>query len=198
MLASLLMISASGAFAADNAVLEINGMVAPAGCDVTFSNADLDLGRVTRSMLSETARTELPNQTFTYNIVCSAAGPIQHSWADEKPNTSPDPLAFGLGAVQGAKKIGGYKLQMGALTSDPTLLSIVSINGGAWSGTPVISPLSTARHSFSARAGTAIPIPLTVAAGSINVKPFIDPVAGVDFSSEFPLEGQATMTVSYL
>lgn len=207
--ASLLMVSATSAFAVDTTNLTVIGTIAPTACTPTFAGGGVvDYGNIPTASLSSTAETPLATRTVTYTISCDAPISIGTSWTDARSETSTGPVAnfFGLGTHAGAN-IGHYSMfqnsASGGATGDGAPVDVIFRNSptdawaapGAGAGTIVGNGVRV--HSF-APTGTLIPGTYSTVTGSILLTAIIAPTNTLDLSSSVVLDGLSTITVRYL
>lgn len=206
LLGSLLLMSASSAFAVDTADLTIIGTIAPAACTPTFAGGGvIDYGLVPSSSLSAAAETLLAERTISYAIHCDAPVSIATSWTDGRSGSAivANNTTFGLG-LQGANRIGRYTL--GQVAADSTgdgapvhLIFRDNVDGG-WLGAGAISPqLNTGTRMQSyAPTGTVVPGAYSDFGGTIHVSPAIAATNTLDLTTAITIDGLSTMTVRYL
>ncbi|WP_324727944.1 DUF1120 domain-containing protein [Pseudomonas chlororaphis] len=212
LLGSLLLLSATSAFAVDTADLRVIGTIVPTACTPTFSGGGVvDYGIIPTASLSSTDVTQLETRTISYTIVCDAPISIGTSWSDGRQGTANnDSLTqgrsalhtFGLGQ-QGAANIGRYTLSTptGAATGDGASVDSIERNGvGAWTlSSRGFITNSTYDRTFSfAPSGTLVPGAYTTFSGVVNVEAAISPTSTLDLTRSVVLDGLSTMTVRYL
>ena len=199
MLASLLMISASGAFAADSASVNITGTVSPDSCNITLTGGDIDYGNITLA----TGATRLPEKTVGWAVDCGTTPkPISLSWVDEFPLT---PLVgmYGLRAEGSDVVVGEYSVayKSGSYTAGnaaATLLRQLEDNNN-W--VPESGNAHTRlSHGFAPKYALstdgATPVVAATHAGEVIVQSTLR--SSISRSSDITLEGKATVTVNYL
>ncbi|WP_426505057.1 DUF1120 domain-containing protein [Serratia proteamaculans] len=125
-LATITLISASSAFAADTVDLKIGGSITQSACTPTLSDGgSLDYGDIKVDTLKTDGYTVLPVKTLDLSITCIAPTKVGFSATNnrigsvagstEKGNgAAPKPVSFSLASsvyglgMAGTKKIGGY------------------------------------------------------------------------------------------
>ncbi|QHD07254.1 hypothetical protein PspR76_16620 [Pseudomonas sp. R76] len=206
LLGSLLLMSASSAFAVDTADLTVIGTIAPVACTPTFAGGgEVDYGLIPSSSLSATVATLLATRTISYTIHCDAPISVGTSWTDGRSGTASvvNNSNFGLG-LQGVNKIGGYTLRQltAAATGDGTTVNLVFRDGttGAWSQADASSVQlnNGVRMQSYAPTGTVVPGTYTDFGGTIQVLTSIAPTNTLDMTTSVTLDGLSTMTVRYL
>lgn len=139
MLASLLMISASGAFAATTGSLAVKGTISAATCDVTIGGATTNTLTFDVGDYNGTSKVLSP-QTIDFNISCAPnALAMKFKVLDDKRSSGPDGAtnSFGLGMHDGSR-IGAYKLNMTGMTADTNTARMLSrvVASPVWSAGP--------------------------------------------------------------
>lgn len=213
LLGSLLLFSATSAFAVDTADLRVIGTIAPTACTPTFAGGGVvDYGNIPTASLSRTDATLLATHTISYTITCDAPIAIGTSWSDGRSGSASianlpvgfsAASAFGLGK-QGSADIGRYVMEhaSGSVTGDGVPVSlIIQNNGAAWATSPInyiLNGSGVDRVYSYAPTGTLVPGAYTTVAGTINVSATIAPTSTLDLTNSITLDGLSTMTVRYL
>lgn len=204
LLGSLLLLSATSAFAVDTADLRVIGTIAPTACTPTFAGGGvIDYGLIPSASLSPTAPTSLQRRTMAYTITCDAPIAIGTSWSDSRASSAgADNYSFGLG-LQGSNSIGLYNIRdrLAGATGDGAPVDVISSsNGGVtWSVSADALQLrgNALIHGYAAP-GTLVPAAYSNFAGTIEVAPTISATSTLDLTSTITLDGLSTMTVRYL
>ncbi|MGV8889716.1 MAG: DUF1120 domain-containing protein [Pseudomonas sp.] len=205
LLGSLLLLSATSAFAVDTADLRVIGTIAPTACSPAFgSGATVDYGNIPTASLSATQLTPLADHTISYTITCDAPISIATSWSDNRAGTSSlsNIAAFGLG-LQGAAKIGYYTIAQvaGSATGDGVPVDIIQKNTAASSwvlATTAQQTNDSIRMYSYAPTGTLVPGSYTNFSGTLMVTAKIAPTSTLDLSNSITLDGLSTISVRYL
>ncbi|MHC8375395.1 DUF1120 domain-containing protein [Pseudomonas sp. MDT1-16] len=204
LLGSLLLLSATSAFAVDTADLRVIGTIAPTACTPTFSGGGvIDYGLIPSASLSPTVRTSLQRRTVSYTIACDAPIAVGTSWSDNRASSAAaNDYSFGLG-LQGSNSIGDYSIRdrlVGATGDGAPVDVITSTNGGVtWrASTDALQVRGDALIHGYAVPGTLVPAAYSNFAGIIEVAPSISATSTLDLTSTITLDGLSTMTVRYL
>ncbi|MEB0047321.1 MULTISPECIES: DUF1120 domain-containing protein [unclassified Pseudomonas] len=206
--ATLMLASASSAFAASTADLKVIGTVIPGACTPVFAGGGVvDYGKISASDLSATATSNLQSRQIAYTITCDAPIVVGTSWVDNRLSSASlvNEQVFGLG-TQGVNKIGFYTLRTvpGQTLADGVVADSIVSDGlsGVWipSATDANVITQGARnriYSFAAP-GTLIPAAHTTYSGAVSVAASIAPTNTLDLATPITLDGLSTMEVRYL
>lgn len=212
LLGSLLLISATSAFAVDTAPLTVIGTIAPTACTPTFAGGGVvDYGLIPTASLSTTANTTLPSRPISYTIHCDAPISIGTGWADNRSGSAIDDpsyngyQSFGLGK-QGTANIGAYTVSQDAAgaTGDGTAVDLVYRDNAAngWTAVPATGVRMynglLPRVVAYAPAGTVAPGAYSDFAATLTVIATVAPTSTLDLTTSVTLDGLSTMTVNYL
>ena len=193
LLASLLMISASGVFAADTATLLVKGTLAPTACDVT-------LGSVSQAELTfDTAdyvgaQLDLEPQTIPFKIACNPnAIAVTYTVSDDSSIPATELNAYGLGTHNEAA-IGSYTMTISDATADNVSARAISdLGSGSWSARDNV--YKSGRNSF-ASATDLVPVMAEDFSATLTVAPTIN--ANLPVSDGVELAGAATFTITMI
>lgn len=199
MLASLLMISASGAFAAE---MTITGKLVAGTCDVTFTTDGGKIDYLDIPVSGDSGIT-LPNKDMGYSIVCDPGSAVKFSFADGKPGTSTGMTnTLGLGEHDGAK-IGSYRINTRQVTGDNQPVGVMSRAVGAptWGDAVAVSGDLYFRNASSETSfgpiGSKTPTIYSNVSGVIQVND-VQIAPGLPISEGVTLDGSAIMTVTQI
>ena len=199
---ALLLVMSTSVFAASSVDLTVKGLITPSACASGLSSGGIiDHGKVAAKDLKQDNWTLLGNHTLQLSIVCDAPTLLALKGTDNKGD-APDPMnRYGLGLVSG-KKLGGYTLVLGNPVADGAAITLIesSDNGLTWreSFPGDVWPI-TYHASFGDRSsGSWAPSPVQQVTADLMVHTLIAPTAGMDLSTEVPINGSATLEVKYL
>ena len=196
LLASLLMISASGAFAAESATLSVKGTIAPTACDVTIGGAGQST--LTFDVTDyEGVVKRLEPKTTPFNITCNpSAAPVVFKVSDNIYPGNPSPLWFFLGHHAGVS-IGHYKMEVTDIVVDGANSSLVTRTSDdtPWQRIDNLTPKSTDTFSFSS---TPELEPVTAKSFSANLR--VTPLIGdgLPTGEAVEFDGSATITITQI
>ncbi|AUG03313.1 DUF1120 domain-containing protein [Pseudomonas sp. 09C 129] len=204
LLGSLLLLSATSAFAVDTADLRVIGTIAPTACTPTFAGGGtINYGLIPGASLSATAETALAVRTISYTITCNAPIRIGMSWTDSRRDSTVRAPYNGLGKHMGAN-IGFFLMTPvpAGTTADGASVDLISRTNdtAAWVLASAISPIvpdGVRTHSYAPK-GTLVPGAYSNYAGTINVLSVIAPTSTLDMTRSVTLDGLTTMIVRYL
>ncbi|WP_407351387.1 DUF1120 domain-containing protein [Luteimonas sp. R10] len=198
---------------AETAELRVIGTIVPGACAPVFTGGGtVDHGTIFASTLNADAQTRLPEQTIGLTVTCEAPTQMAITLTDERaasvvPGLTTtiaglnDNFHYGLGASAGGN-IGIYALALSGETGDGgAARRIVSTdNGATWAAFGgALAPFATTGRMVSfAAAGGTVPVAFTTVTGNIRVATTIDAAENLDLTNDVPLDGLATLEVTYL
>ena len=196
LLASLLMISASGAFAADTATLLVKGTIAPTACDVTIGSAGQSTLTFDVTDYDGTAK-QLEPQSIPFNIACNpSATAVTYAVSDNTSAPSMGNEFFGLGTHNEAQ-IGYFRMKQTDAMVDGAAASPIFYENlaGRWVVNSAINKFHVGYSSFSS-AGTLVPVEAKDFSSTLTVSPTIN--AGLPINGGVRLDGSATFTITMI
>lgn len=206
LLGSLLALSTTSVFAVDSADLRVIGTIAPGACTPTFTGGGtIDYGVITIASLSQTAETALSPRSIGYTITCNAPIPISLTWGDSRGGsvTAPSAARFGLGTHSGAN-IGRYTIQsiVAGTLGDGAAVALLQRANPTTAWSPGSNTIFNANDGLLATSfaeiGERVPNAYSTYTGTLSVITTINPLQGLDTTTEITLDGLSTMTVNYL
>ena len=196
LLASLLMISASGAFAADTATLLVKGTIAPSACNVTLGGASQ--GELTFDVTDYNGTQKvLEPQTIPLNIACSPnAIAVTYTVSDDSSDASTS-IGFGLGKHNEAV-IGSYTMDITDTTVDNVPARAISRIGGSttWDARSRVMKTSVGINSFASATGNVAPVMAKDFSATLTISPTIN--AGLLTDDAIELAGATTFTITMI
>lgn len=190
--------------AAEEVTLSVTGSVIPGACSVTLSGADIDFGTLRAESLNEASLTELPAKQVSYTTTCPSPRAVGISWVDNKAGTAynQDSSGFGLGEHNG-KKIGVYYLVHNGFSdgADGVIGPLInSSNGGVtWESVSSWAADANGNNMMSyANEGTTTPAQYDRYTGRFHLSAYIAPTKDLELSENIEIEGNATMSLTYL
>lgn len=194
MLASLLMISASGAFAADTATLTVNGTIAPTSCNITIGGGAN--GTLTFDVADYIgAEKTLDPQDIPFDVSCDPnAIAVSLNVTDEKRSDSGG-QRFSLG-MHGSSKIGDYGLVLANMMADSAPARMLSqTSDGVWRVVGSGFNGAGGVYAFANMTSTS-PVLAKNLTATMNIRPTI--YAGLPVGDAVSLDGSVTITVSMI
>lgn len=205
--AALLLAVVGQAVAASSVDLSVTGLITPAACTPALSAGGVvDHGKISRKDLSLGKPTPLPVATLQLSINCAASTLVAIKGRDNRAGTSAEPGTgqpnYGLGLVNGDRKIGWYLLKTANGQADGVDRPVIeSSNGTHWSDAThpgLVWQVGGMRALSSSTGGDAAPLPVQVMTLDILVETMIARADSIWLSQEIPLDGSATLEVVYL
>lgn len=215
-LATVIALSTSSAFAAETAVLKVTGTLTNAACAAELGNGGvIDYGYIRLGALSATANNEIGQKQIPVTINCSAPTKVGFTITDNRSDSNPQlPVdidtnanqtnkyyTYGVGTTAEGVKIGDYGMWMTDVTADGNTVDAITLNNDwattAWKKSVV--PRSDAYNKMSfAATGTTTPVAITVASFNFVTNLVIRDTATLAITDDTALDGQNTMTLVYL
>lgn len=198
---ALLVLSTSGAFAAESADIRVTGELTPGACTIGFANSGtVDYGKINKSALNQKSPTRLERKTIGYEITCDAPTRVALRGSNFTPDTQWG-STFSLGNKNGVET-GAFSI---ALHSNPnvdgatsTFIRSTDADQDNWLEFPPDTGLSFKAQKFSFGSRNLGPLAFENATGEFAIYPIINPTDDLDFSSTIQMDGLATMTLEYM
>lgn len=221
LLVTMLALCINSAFAADTAVMKVQGNLTNSSCTPELSNGGtVDYGTISLAGLSATDINQLGKRDFTLTITCVTPTKIAFSTTDDRNGTAPlvkvingrngggdvvdgDKL-FGVNKTAGGVNIGNYSIYVNEtsmqIDGKRGIFVYSSDNGSSWANLGVgeilynrnrISTVAASAQNVAPLAFSTAVIPMTTALA----------IQGTDtlaITDDTPIDGQATFTLIYL
>lgn len=215
-LATVITLCTTSAFASETAVLKVTGTLTNAACSVQLGNGGvIDYGVIRLGKLSATDNNNLGKKQVPATINCTAATKIGFTITDNRGdsnaqlpvelpgngNQTVKYFTYGVGNTTGGVKIGNYSLWITDVMADGKAVDPIARNHdwseSTWRNTRI--PRSDGYNTVSfASTGTSAPAALTTASFNFVTNLSIRDTATLAITDDTPLDGQATMTLVYL
>lgn len=186
------------ALAASSTDLTVTGVITPSACTPTLSGGGIvDHGKLSAKDLNQDKPTTLPWQILQLTVKCDAAIPFRLLPTDNRSGTSDDNNDFGLGFINGDRKLGGYVVRIRTPIADGVAVQplLSATNGNTWFASPVVSPNQLS--AFGAAGGPTTPISIKDLQADLRVSTQIARADSLDLTNEVALDGSATITIDY-
>lgn len=221
LLVTMLALCINSAFAADTAVMKVQGNLTNSSCTPELSNGGtVDYGTISLAGLSATDINQLGKRDFTLTITCVTPTKIAFSTTDDRNGTAPlvkvingrngggdvvdgDKL-FGVNKTADGVNIGNYSIYVNEtsmqIDGKRGIFVYSSDNGSSWANLGVgeilynrnrISTVAASAQNVAPLAFSTAVIPMTTALA----------IQGTDtlaITDDTPIDGQATFTLIYL
>lgn len=196
--------------AASSVDVNVKGSITPAACTPALSGGGVvDHGKISRKDLNQgNVPTALPVATLRLSVECAAPTLIAIKSRDNRAGSSGEEFIgkrenFGLGLVDGNKKVGWYLLKtLNGQADGVDRPMIESYDGASWSDAthPDLVWQVAGMRSLSESAGSdAVPLPLKAMSMDVRVETMIVRLQYLpSLGEEIPLDGSATLDVVYL
>lgn len=200
---ALLLSTSASAVAASTVDLTVKGVITPNACEPSLSgNGVVDYGKISAKDLNLTTYTELPRTTLQLQITCEGKTLYTVKGTDNRANSAPYPVLYGLGLINGSQKLGAYGVLLNSAVADGVATTPLQSNdnGATWMDMLDDSSIGpTTLAGFGDRStGVWLPIPIQQLTTNLEVNAFIVRADSLDLSDEHPIDGSATFEVKYL
>lgn len=218
-LATVLSMCVSSAFAADTAVLKVKGTLTNAACTPEISNGGVvDYGSIALASLSSTDVNQLGRRDFSVTINCSSPSKVGFTVMDDRSGTAPNIVVkngsftgadiiqpvnlFGLNKTAGNVNIGNYSMFVksdSVMADGSSVSSIYSWdNGVTWSDGTNLMLNNDSQVVTVAATGQTTPLAFTQLVVPMAVSTAVQNTATLAITDDTNLDGQATFTLKYL
>lgn len=215
-LASLIALASTSAFAEPTAVLKVHGTLTNSACSPSIGNGGVvDYGYIRLGELSATANNKLGQKQVPVTITCTAPTKVGFTVLDNRGdsnaqlpvdiggnlNQSAKYYTYGVGTTTEGVKIGNYGMWMTDVMADGNAVDSVGNNhdwsSEIWKKTGI--PRSDAFQTVAfAATGTTTPMAITTANFNFVTNLTIRDTSTLAITDDTALDGQATMTLVYL
>ncbi|QLG95077.1 DUF1120 domain-containing protein [Pseudomonas yamanorum] len=196
---ALLLASTTSAFAASTVDLTVKGLITPNACTPAISGGGVvDHGKIASKDLVQNNPTPLPRVMLQLTINCEGLTAIAIKPIDNRGGTATSSFDFGLGLVNGNKKLGRFYLTPLNMVADAvTVQPIASGDGGrTWYAERSWELQTLWGVGAMDNATTLLPVKDLVM--DLEVSTSIARADQFDFSEEHPIDGSGTLEVMYL
>lgn len=195
---TLLIAHCTVALAASSVDLSVKGSITPSACTPSLSDGGkVEYGKISAKDLLVDDYTYLTPATLTLRVNCDADTLFALNAKDNRRGSAPHPQEYGLGWIDGDKKLGGYTLRLSNPVADTPVYTLFSPDyGKTW----VVNPSGTwmAHDWLSAFGDTATPKALSNVTADLTISTSIVPSRNLPLTKDMRLDGSATLTVHYL
>lgn len=204
--AAVVLATAGHGVAASSVDVNVAGSITPAACTPMLgSGGVVDHGKISAKDLSFNVPTALPVATLALRVDCVGSTLVAVKSRDNRAGSSAEnPIArpnFGLGLVNGDKKIGWFLLKMSNGQADGVSRHLIeSSNGLTWtdaSHPDLVWQVGDMRALGGSGSDTA-PLPVQSMTIDIQVETMLAQKQDLPYQAEFPIDGSATLEVIYL
>lgn len=187
------------ALAASSTDLAVKGTITPSACAPLISGGGMvDYGKMTARDLQAEQYTALPSQSMQLSVRCEAPTFFTLTTVDNRAGSSANHASWhGLGMTAEGEKLGGAAFHLYAPVADGVAVrTITSVDGGVtW------LPTSLLTHNMLtavALGNQLVPIAVRDFDAQIRLYTHIAPADGLTLTDEVPVDGHATVQVTYL
>lgn len=201
-IAAILMMANQVSAASMSPELKVKGQMAVPSCQVSIANDGVfDLGKLSNTLISATAATALTKSQRQLAVTCEAETFLSFTVVDNREGTASvtDSGNFGLGSVNGAGKLGYYKINI--------LNAVVNgVTSGLYStkkGTTTFSTVSSAYINKDNVAGWAksgnVQNSGKLFAVTLQVEPYLASSKDMNgpITDNVKLDGSSTLSFAY-
>ncbi|TDR46862.1 uncharacterized protein DUF1120 [Pseudomonas brenneri] len=186
-------------FAASSIELAVRGTITPSACTPAFAGGNVvDHGKISAKDLVQGNTTYLPTATVQLSITCEASTLFAIKPIDNRSGTATGPRDFGLGLINGDKKLGRFHLTPKDMTADGVAVQpIASEDGGRTWFAEHIWELGVLWGAGAMDDASAL-LPSRVLVLGLDVNTSIARADQFDLSDEVSIDGSGTLEVLYL
>ena len=199
--ATLLFIGTSSVFAASSVDLTVRGLITPSACTPSLSGGGvIDHGKIASKDLSPDLWTSLGSHTLQLAITCEGPTTLALRGIDNQGGAVDTVNGYGLGLIDG-KKVGEYVISVVNAMADGAATTVInsSNNGLIWrEWSDIVWPLTNLASFGDQSTGYWAPVPVRQVSADLSVYTRLRPTAGMDLTTERPINGSATFEVKYL
>ncbi|KNC12614.1 DUF1120 domain-containing protein [Pseudomonas sp. RIT-PI-a] len=201
----------TSALAAPSVEVMVSGSIIPGGCTPSLNNPGIDHGKIAANELSADQPTSLaarPREA-TLLIACEAPTLYGIRAIDNRGDSvfqSSSGTYYGLGYTPAGEKIGAHVLRIvparSSIDGKPAFVPLGSADASRWlpaEGNPRSLRANGQLAGFAAESGVSTgPVPIKSAVVGLSSSLVIAPTSGLTLTSEVPMEGSATLELTYL
>lgn len=189
--------------AASTVDLNVNGKITPSACEPGLSNGGVyDLGKVAAKDLNVDQPTPLAAHNLQLTLTCQALTLVAIKPRDNRQGShfdSGNPLKFGLGLVNGNEKVGSMTLGLKSIVADGApMYGITSVGRNTWAPSDLLSPTFLTSFTHNRSIPDPAPSPVQRLTADVMIEPRIAPANTLTLTSEVPIDGAATLEITYL
>ncbi|UWM63786.1 DUF1120 domain-containing protein [Enterobacter sp. CP102] len=220
LLATVLSLCVSSAFAAETAVLKVTGTLTNSACTPELSNGGVvDYGQIRLGGLSASAVNQLGHKNIDLTINCTAATKVSWNMVDDRADSragiivanamangaslSEASQTYGLGLTAGNVKIGNYSMfvNVDSVMADGKSVDPIYVQYGVgnWAKSTNGSTQGDNIRDFTVAAtGTTDPLAFQKAVFPLTTSVAIQDTATLAITDDTKLDGQLTISLRYL
>ena len=195
----LTLLFAPSVFAASNTDLTVKGSITPSACAPLLSGGGtIDFGKMAVKDLNAEQYTSLPNQSMQLSVRCEAPTFFTLTTIDNRAGSSANHhYGHGLGMTPEGEKLGGTVFHLYAPVADGVAVRTITSQDGGVTWLPT-SLLTHTMLTAVAIGNQLVPIAVQDFDAEIRLYTHIAPADGLTLTDEVPVDGHATVQVSYL
>ncbi|UDG00687.1 DUF1120 domain-containing protein [Enterobacter cloacae] len=210
------------AYAAETSVMKVTGTLTNSACTPELDGGGvIDYGTIRLGELSSATDNQLGQKSINLAINCSAPTKVGWTMVDDRSSTTASGIiiqnafitgattesgdnnwTFGVGKTAEGVKIGAYSgfVQTGSVTADGASATLIhqQQGGSNWTACNNCYLQSTVRTYSVAAKGTSQPVAFTTATFPLKTSLAIEDTATLGITDDTPLDGQLTISLTYL
>ena len=195
--------------AASSVELRVDGLITPMACTPTLSAAGLvDFGKISQQDLNLTTGTRLPLKSLNLTVTCNGAARYALRMRDNRDGTAhvDSEIYYGLGLDGSGNKVGVYSVKFDpkqtVADAVPYIYGTESTTGGVAWRTSNRNPIDIGAKSLlgftDLEGSTAGPSGIQTLNSTLTLEAVINAKQNLDLSTDIPMDGSATLEVTYL
>ncbi|WP_085724119.1 DUF1120 domain-containing protein [Pseudomonas sp. R37(2017)] len=184
------------ALAGPSTDLTVRGVITPAACTPTLSQALIDVGSISYQQLEQERNTLVDSTDITLTMDCDGSIGFAINAIDNRSGTGIMD-GFGLGLTSEDKPVGFFSPAIQKVTADMVEVDPVESNdkGGTWAKTDLVK---AGYWLSAATTGSTAPIDAKVVTVDLKVDTYIVRADQLKLDGDLAIDGSATFEVLYL
>ncbi|WP_312328605.1 DUF1120 domain-containing protein [Stenotrophomonas sp.] len=189
---------------AQSADLSVTGRIFPGACVVDLGNGGVaDLGSIRLESLQADMTTVLDDVDLNMTIACQSAVRFALEGVDNSNDSSISPSQYGLGVTAADEKIGSARLGLVDVTADGEAAKAMFSDDGGDNWIVHLFPDSVtigkgSMLGFQVGQTGQGPSPIKDLQGTVKVRATIAPTSELTVTEDVPVQGNATINLTYL
>jgi type 1 fimbria pilin len=188
---------------AQSADVSIGGRIYPGACTLSLgSDGIADLGDIRAETLNQDAETRLATASLPFDVTCQSNVRFALEGTDNT-GSSDNPTLYGLGMTPADERIGRMSIHLANYTTSTQFAyyTYSTDNGMTWSNSlpnaAAIRPDRMAGFTGTTNS-SAGPAAIRFVRGNLELQPTIRPASGLTFTEDVQINGNVTLSLTYL
>ncbi|MGL1812382.1 UNVERIFIED_CONTAM: DUF1120 domain-containing protein [Serratia marcescens] len=201
-IAAILMMANQVSAASMSPELKVKGQMAVPSCEVSITNDGVfDLGKVSNTLINSTAATALAKSQKQLAVSCEAETFLNFTVVDNREGTASATggANFGLGSVNGAGKLGYYKVNILNATVNGVSSALFSVKKGTTAFTTVSSAYADKNNVTGWAKSGNVQNSGKIFSAVLEVEPYLASTKDMNgpITDNVKLDGSSTLSFAY-